>query len=435
METNNIFIHNDAMEISVISACIFDPNIYFYVRDLLSKELFTVYECVKAYEAMKQLDDEGKTPNMMEMDMMLKKSNIRLPFFVSDDIKTLEVTKQHVLLLQDMSIRRRLNALFYKGVNMVNDPMIQLEDIQRLSKEFDAIICNNVGETLNTFGEELTKLNNNVAERMKGEDEIGFMTGLRIFDSRFGWHGGDLVIFAGAPSTGKSTLATTISYNLASKGIPVAYYSMEMSANQLVARIIAKSTGVSARTTLYDRLSDDEYNKLYDNAMKLKNLPIYFDEDSKISFVKICQSIRRLVKKVGVKVVFLDYLQILANGRGDNREQMLGDMARDLKRLAVEHDICIVALSQLNRSGDRDKEPSLANMRGSGQIEEACDIAVLIQRPKKDNERVNIYLAKGRNIGTGKATVKFNTTLSYFSDYEENDPNAPYKEKSADLPF
>ena len=63
METNNIFIHNDAMEISVISACIFDPNIYFYVRDLLSKELFTVYECVKAYEAIKQLDDEGKTPN------------------------------------------------------------------------------------------------------------------------------------------------------------------------------------------------------------------------------------------------------------------------------------------------------------------------------------------------------------------------------------
>ena len=151
METNNIFIHNDAMEISVISACIFDPNIYFYVRDLLSKELFTVYECVKAYEAIKQLDDEGKTPNMIEMDMMLKKSNIRLTFFVSDDIQTLEVTKQHVLLLQDMSIRRRLNALFYKGINMVNDPMIQLEDIQRLSKEFDAIICNNVGENLSTL--------------------------------------------------------------------------------------------------------------------------------------------------------------------------------------------------------------------------------------------------------------------------------------------
>ena len=280
METNNFFIHNDAMEISVISACIFDPNIYFYVRDLLSKDLFTVYECIKAYEAMKQLDDEGKTPNMMEMDMMLKKSNIRLPFFVSDDIQTLDVTKQHVLLLQDMSIRRRLNALFYKGINMVNDPMIQLEDIQRLSKEFDAIICNNVGENLNTFGEVLNKLMTDVAERMKGDSVTGFMTGLRIFDSRYGWHGGDLVIFAGAPSAGKSTLATTISFNLASKGIPVAYYSMEMSAQQLSSRIVAKSTEVSARTSLYDRLSDDEFKKLFDGSLALKNLPIYFDEDS-----------------------------------------------------------------------------------------------------------------------------------------------------------
>ena len=97
METNNIFIHNDAMEISVISACIFDPNIYFYVRELLSKELFTVYECVKAYEAMKQLDDEGKTPNMMEMDMMLKKH-----------LKSLEVRIINMILKHHMNQRMHI---------------------------------------------------------------------------------------------------------------------------------------------------------------------------------------------------------------------------------------------------------------------------------------------------------------------------------------
>lgn len=435
METNSQFIHNFEMEKDVISACIFDQNIFYYVRDMIHKELFACYECIKAYEAIRQLDDEGKTPNYLDVDMILRKDKVSASYFITENHHTFELTKQHVLILQDLSIRRRLSALMYKGMNMVSDPMIQMGDIQKLSQEFDSIICNGAGDNVTTFGEVIENLMNNIAERMKGNDDVGFMTGLRIFDSRFGWHGGDFIIFAGAPSAGKSTLATTISYNLASRGIPVAYYSMEMSSQQLASRIVAKSTQVSARTSLYDRLSDVEYQKIYDGTLEMKHLPIYFDENSKISFMTICQSIRRLVKKVGLKVVFLDYLQILANGRGDNREAMLGDMARDLKRLAVEHNICIVALSQLNRSGDREKEPTLANMRGSGQIEEACDIAVLIQRPKKDNERVNIYLAKGRNIGTGKDTVKFNTTYSYFSDYEQGDPSAPFIDKKEKLPF
>ena len=204
---------------------------------------------------------------------------------------------------------------------------------------------------------------------------------------------------------------------------------------QLVARMIARKVGISSSTILYDKLSDDEFNKLYDGSMQLKQLPVYFDENSKTSFRNICNSIRRLVKGSGVKVVFLDYLQILANGKGDNREELLGDMARDMKRMAVELNICVVVLSQLNRSGDREKEPSLSQMRGSGQIEEACDIGVLIQRPKKDANSANILLRKGRNIGLATERVKFNSSLSYFCDYEEGDPQAGYEEHKENLPF
>ena len=147
-------------------------------------------------------------------------------------------------------------------------------------------------------------------------------------------------------------------------------------------------------------------------------------ENSKTSFPRICGSVRRMVKKYGVRIVFIDYLQILANGHGDNREEMLGDMARDLKRLAVELDIPIVAISQLNRAGE---------LRGSGQIEEACDMNVLLTRGK--NNVTELSIKKGRNVGIGKGLVRFNGELSYFCDYEQGDPDTPYQAKTEKLPF
>ena len=432
--TDTTNLHSTQTEISVIAACIFDLNIYEYVRELLSERLFTDYDCVKAYEVMCQMSDEGLQPDFAEMDARLKKQNVSINKFITGEIFSFEVTRQRVAFLEDLSIRRRMSALFFKGEAMTCDPTITMEDVQTLFKEFDDVLNNSAGAEVQQFGDILKNLMNDVALRKEDKGEMGMMTGLRIFDSRFGWHGGDLIIIAGETSMGKSTLATTIAYNTAVEGIPSAYYSMEMSAKQLTARIIARRVQVSSSTTLYGKLSDDEYNRVYDGSLTMKDLPIYFDEDSKTSFTKICGSIRRMVKKYRVRIVFIDYLQILANGRGDNREQLIGDMARDLKRLAVEMDICIVALSQLARDRNA-KEPSMSRMRGSGQIEEACDMAVLIHRPNPRNDEAKIYIAKGRNIGMATEKVRFNSNLSYFCDYEAGDPQAPFEEKKEKLPF
>lgn len=421
-------------EIDVIGAIIIDTDVYQYVHEMLSRDLFQDYDCLKAYECIEQITDEGKIPDWQEMDARLRQQNVDIKRFMTGNTASFEVTKQRVEYLQDLSIRRRLSSLFYKGEVMATDPTTSIDDVQAIFKEFDGVLNNTHNADVQQFGTILGKLMNDVALRKEDKGEMGMMTGLRIFDARFGWHGGDLIIIAGETSMGKSTLATTIAYNTATRNIPSAYYSMEMSAKQLTARIIARQVQVSSSTTLYGKLSDEEYNRVYDGSLALKNLPIYFDEDSKTSFTRICGSIRRMVKKHGVRIVFIDYLQILANGRGDNREQLIGDMARDLKRLAVEQDICIVALSQLAR--DRmSKEPSLSRMRGSGQIEEACDMAVLIHRPNPRNEEAKIYIAKGRNIGLATENVKFNSSLSYFCDYEAGDPMAPFEEKIEKLPF
>ena len=353
-----------------------------------------------------------------------------------ENILASELTRQRICFLDDLQTRRKLLNLCYKAEAMVTDTTISREELRSVGKDFDGYLNNDSqDDECQQIGEVIGSLMNDVADRMADKGERGIMTGLNIFDSRFGWHRGDLVIVAGATSQGKSTLASTVAFNMANAGEPVAYYSLEMSAKQLTARMMARCTQVSSSTTLYAKLSDQEYKQVYDGSLGIKKLPIYFDEKNKTSFVNMCSSIRRMVKRYGVKVVFIDYLQILANGSRDNRESLIGDMARDLKRLAVEENICVCALSQLSRPKDEKGRPRLNQMRGSGQIEEACDMAVLIHRPNLQKESANIYLDKGRNIGVAKDIIKFNGNLSYFSDFEQGDPSAPYKEQKEDLPF
>lgn len=436
MEINFNNLHNTQAEREVLNAILFNPYIYDYVADIISRDIFQDKECQKVYDIMQQMIKAGKTIDAAEVFTIMRKDGLDFSHFVMENIAASELTRQRVAFLDDLYTRRKLLNLCYKAEAMVTDTTITREELRSVGKDFDGYLNNDSqNDECQQIGDVIGSLMNDVAERMADKGERGIMTGLNIFDSRFGWHRGDLVIVAGATSQGKSTLASTIMFNMAMAGVPVADYSLEMSAKQVTARMMARLTQVSSSTTLYGKLSDQEYKQVYDGSLSMKKLPIYFDEKNKTSFVNMCSSIRRMVKRYGVKVVFIDYLQILANGSRDNRESLIGDMARDLKRLAVEENICICALSQLNRSKEDKGRPRLNQMRGSGQIEEACDMAVLIHRPNLQKESANIYLDKGRNIGVAKDIIKFNGNLSYFSDFEQGDPSAPYKEQKEDLPF
>ena len=436
MEINFNNLHNTQAEREVLNAILFNPYIYDYVADIISRDIFQDTECQKVYDIVQNMIKAGKTIDAAEVFTIMRKDGLDFSHFVMENIAASELTRQRICFLEDLYTRRKLLNLCYKAEAMVTDTTITREELRSVGKDFDGYLNNDSqDDECQQIGEVVDDVVNDAADRKNDKGERGLMTGLNIFDSRFGWHRGDLVIVAGATSQGKSTLATTIAYNMANDGVPALYYSMEMSSKQLTARIMARCTQVSSSTTLYAKLSDQEFQQVYDGSLKIKKLPIYFDEKNKTSFVNMCSSIRRKVKRLGIKVVFIDYLQILANGSRDNRESVIGDMARDLKRLAVEENICICALSQLNRSKEDKGRPRLNQMRGSGQIEEACDMAVLIHRPNLQKESANIYMDKGRNIGVAKDVIKFNGNLSYFSDFEQGDPSAPYKEKQDDLPF
>ena len=430
-------LHNTQAEVAVLSAILSNPYLFENdnIQEGLKLDIFNDQDCRKCYQVMMELANDGKQPDMLEVAERLKKQNVNVVKFLVEDVGGYSMTMKRIEYLADLSIRRRMIAQLLKGQAMIKDPTITMDDLMSVVNDLNKVIANDAGEKVVNFGSVVGDLMNDVANRMNDKGEKGIMTGLHIFDSRYGWHEGDLIIVAGSTSMGKSTLASTIAYNVAMEGVPVAYYSMEMTAKQLVARMSARCTEVSASSTLYAKLSPTEYQKVYDGTLAMKSLPIYFDEDSKTNFSQMCRSVKRLKKKYNIKVVFVDYLQILVNGSKDNREATLGDMARDLKRLAVEEKIIVCALSQLNRA-DKDKgEPRLNQMRGSGQIEEACDMGVLINRPNLNKEVATITIAKGRNIGLAKEKVKFNANLSYFSDFEAGDPQAPYSEEKEKLPF
>lgn len=423
-------LFNVEAERCVISGFLCNDYLFNAVNAQLSEELFTDNENRKAYRILCELSDKGKEIDITEFTKLYMKYGGDITKFLTETTTSYELTLQRVDMLKDLSYRRKVYQLCTRGLTIATDPLTDREEIAKLLTSINDASTGEHDE-VKSFGDVIKELRSDIVERKAGNGERGIMTGLHIFDSRYGLHCGDLIILGGRTSQGKSSLATTIARNMAIMGIPSAYYSLEMGAKQLTARIMAKDVMLSSSRMLYDKVNDGELESFDRQAAILSNMPIYFDDKSKTSFRKICLSIRAMVRKHGIKVAFIDYLQILANSTDANREQLIGDMARDLKRLAVEENICIIALSQLARAKDRQSpEPTLMEIRGSGQIEEACDIAVFVYRPfvygierYKDGTltfgTAQLTIAKGRSIGLAQEVVNFNGELTYFSDRDE----------------
>lgn len=433
-EKKLMLLHNVEAEQDVIAAVISYEQMWDAISPLLDEELFTALETRKAYGILRQIESEGKQVEMTDFAMRYMSVGGNMSLFVTGKSTGYELTKQRVEMLRQLSMRRKIYSVCVKGMNIVTDPMADDAEISSLVADLTNSAQSHE-ESIQTFGQALKDLRKDMVERMEGRGEQGLMTGLHIFDSHFGLHQGDLIIFAGRTSQGKSTLATTIARNMGLMGIPSAYYSLEMGAKQLTARIMARDVMMSSSRMLYDKVNDGELSSYDANAAALCNMPIYYDDKNKTSFAKLTTSIRSMVRKHNIKIAFIDYLQILANGSESNREQLIGDMARDLKRLAVDENICIVAISQLSRAKDK-PAPTLMEMRGSGQIEEACDTAVLIYRPSvygieryKDGSRTEgtakLTIAKGRSIGLAEEVVAFDSNLTYFHDFTGEEDRQP----------
>ncbi len=258
-------------------------------------------------------------------------------------------------------------------------------------------------------------------------------TGFRYIDSKGGFSEGDLVIIAAETSQGKTSLALDICMNFARNGYPVMFYSAEMRAEQLAARMLSMTSNVNSNSILRNDLTDEQIVATDKGIAQLEKLPICFDDKASIDIDTIIDSIRRAVKQFNAKIIFIDYLQVLQfNERllKQTEESFFGSVARRLKNIAKELNVCVVLLSQLSRGESR--EPSLSRLRGSGQIAEAADIVMTIYRPEEYGKTYSgsfanidthgtalIKIEKGRNIGTGAFICGFDAKRTHFYDLEQ----------------
>lgn len=253
-----------------------------------------------------------------------------------------------------------------------------------------------------------------------------------------GFYGGDFSIIAARPSMGKTSLFLNFALNVARQNVGnVAVFSLEMSGQQLVRRMLSMISGVGMGVLKGDRLPDETYQKLADACESLYALPIYVDDSSDVSPMEVRGKCRRLKQEGGLAMVVIDYLQLMRGSRKtENRVQEISDIARGLKALAKEFDVPVIALSQLNRGVEArdDKRPMLSDIRESGSIEAEADLVMFIYRDQYykakeapddavfDPDRVEeaeVIIAKHRNGPTGKVILGFQPNYARFVNLQQ----------------
>ncbi|MBW4330510.1 replicative DNA helicase [Stakelama sp. CBK3Z-3] len=353
------------------------------------------------------------------------------------------------------------------------DPRAQIENAEELLYEVAGE--GNTTNQVKSFSE-ASKMAIRMADKAlnSGGNLSGITTGLDSVNAKIGgMHHSDLMILAGRPGMGKTSLATNIAYNAARRwmddmaaGVPpeksvgakTAFFSLEMSADQLATRILAEQSRISSENLRMGKISKAEFARLADAAADLNDLPLYIDDTAGLTISGLHTRVRRLKRKLGdeLGLVVVDYLQLLqGSGRAqDNRVNEISEISRGLKTLAKDMNVPVMALSQLSRAVEQreDKRPQLSDLRESGSIEQDADIVMFVFRedyymaakePKlpqegddarvfedhtkwaMDMQRVDglaeLIVAKQRHGATGKVILRFESEITRFSDYAGHD--------------
>jgi replicative DNA helicase len=239
-----------------------------------------------------------------------------------------------------------------------------------------------------------------------------------------GLHGGEMIVIAARPSMGKTSLAMNIAEHVAiEQRLPVGVFSLEMTSESLVLRMLCSRSRVNLRNVREGFLAERDFPKLTGAASKLANAPLFIDDSSSLSILQLRAKARRMHQQYGIKLFVVDYLQLLHSTarRVDNRQQEIADISSGVKSLAKELDVPVIVLSQLNRELERDKnrKPRLSDLRESGAIEQDADLVALLYKPSSGDEEeagssseeeavaVNLLIAKQRNGPTGDVHMTF----------------------------
>ncbi len=349
-----------------------------------------------------------------------------------DNVHTAANLTSYARIVKNKSL---LRSLISTSTDIIEQSYGEIEDVDLLVDQAERSIL----EVARNRGQsEITPINEIVKRSFAAIDAAyrsnstitGVSTGFSKIDNlTSGFQRSDLIIIAGRPSMGKTSFALNIAQNSAANpdgGSKVAFFSLEMSKEQLVTRLLCSQSEINAQTLRGGLLKDEDWPRLSAAAAVVSELPIYIDDTSAISVMEMRAKARRLKNDKGLDLVFVDYLQLM-RGDGESREREISEISRSLKAMAKELDVPVVALSQLNRSVESrpDKRPQLSDLRESGAIEQDADVIMFVYRDEvynKDNPEnaglAEILIRKQRNGPTGVAEMRFFGEFTQFRDID-----------------
>jgi replicative DNA helicase len=433
--------HNLEAEQTILGGILINNDALNQVVDILSSEDFYREAHVHIYEGMLSLYNRDDPVDLVTLSQILKEKAILDKVGGTDYLASLaEATStsagiiHHARIVKDLSTRRslisqcsRISESCFEFANDT-DEVLDLAE-QSIFEIAERTIDQNFFPMSEVIKESFKKL-----ESTSHKDSFitGVATGFTDFDNiTAGLQPSDLIIIAGRPSMGKTSLALNMAYNAAlGDKLGVAVFSLEMSRLQLGIRLLGLDAMIDASKLRRGSLQDDEWGRLTDAANRLSELPLYIDDTSGLSVLELKAKARRLKKRYDISLIVIDYLQLMQSRKStESRQQEISDISRSLKALAKDLNIPVVALSQLNRKvEDRpNKRPILADLRESGAIEQDADVILFIYREELYNRteenkgKAEINIAKHRNGPIGKVDLTFREKYTKFDNYYRED--------------
>tara|TARA_Y200000002_G_scaffold376611_1_gene380768 strand:- start:914 stop:2413 length:1500 start_codon:yes stop_codon:yes gene_type:complete len=477
----NYFSNTDA-ELALIGCILWDNKNYEKVSDFL-KEIHFVDETNKViFSTIKNLLDKNFLVSPITLKNYLPEDNENLNKVnylnqLKDSTPSTQNTYNYGKIIYDLYVKRNLVGVAHNIIQETNSNSSETADNLIENAENDLYNLSQSGNSDRSFvnfGNALQGAVEIISEAYKREGKIaGVPTGFKDLDNKLGGlHKSDLIIIAGRPSMGKTALGTNIAFNCAIKykeekdefenkkiidGGKVAFFSLEMSSEQLATRILAEQTKISGDKMRKAELNKDDFNKIAKKSSELESLNFIIDDNPVLTIPMLRARARRLKRLHDINLIIIDYLQLMSGGsnyRNDGRVQEISEITRGLKSIAKELNIPIIALSQLSRQVEQreDKRPQLSDLRESGTIEQDSDVVMFIYRESyylerlepirkseeddmKYTERVSrwqqltnenynkaeIIIAKQRHGPIGSIKMQFDANYTKFSDLTTKD--------------
>ncbi|MEL6504325.1 MAG: replicative DNA helicase [Pseudomonadota bacterium] len=467
--------HNIEAEQALLGAILVNNDAFYRVSDFLEPDHF--YEPIhrQIYKVTADIIRSAKRATPVTIKTFLPEDErigeITVAGYLAllaTEATTIINAEDYGRSIYDLATRRALIGIGEDMVNIAFDapvdmvPKVQIEDAER--RLFELAETGHYGGGFADFGTAVNTAIDMASAAFQRDGHLsGISCGLTTLDQKMGGlQPSDLIVLAGRPAMGKTSLATNIAFNIAETYAPevqpdgtskainggiVGFFSLEMAAEQLATRIIAEQTEISSSKIRRGEINDTEFEKLVGCSQMMHRIPLFIDQTGGISISQLAARARRLKRQRGLDVLIIDYIQLMSgNKRTDNRVQEITEITTGLKALAKELNVPIIALSQLSRQVENreDKRPQLSDLRESGSIEQDADVVLFVYRDEYYAERLindpdasdyeknmeryekargkaEVIIAKQRHGPTGTAHLAFQAEYTRFADLAQDE--------------